>query len=154
MALDVSAIGELEARRPFPARIGPKGNLIYKLITTTDHKLIGNLYFTTAMFWFIAGGIMALLIRSDASIGIASGGIVILAFLGNVFMPLDGWLLTLARFTPMFGVVNAAERPITEGWISGGVNIPAWQAWANMGAWFLVLAVACTLVMRRTGRRE
>ena len=71
----------------------------------------------------VDGLLLALLIRSDASIGIASGGIVILAFLGNVFMPLDGWLLTLARFTPMFGVVNAAERPITEGWISGGVNI-------------------------------
>lgn len=100
------------------------------------------------------GLLLALLIRSDASIGIASGGIVVLAFLGNVFMPLEGWLLTLARFTPMFGVVNAAERPITEGWISREVHIPAWQAWVNMGAWFLVLAVACALVMRRAGRRE
>lgn len=116
--------------------------------------LCGLIGWLGASLFALYGLLLALLIRSDASIGIASGGIVILAFLGNVFMPLDGWLLTLARFTPMFGVVNAAERPITEGWISGGVNIPAWQAWANMGAWFLVLAVACSLVMRRTGRRE
>ena len=35
---------ELVARRPFPARLGPKGSLLYKLITTTDHKLIGIMY--------------------------------------------------------------------------------------------------------------
>ena len=34
-------IGGLEARRPFPARLGPKGALVYKLVTTTDHKMIG-----------------------------------------------------------------------------------------------------------------
>ena len=27
--------------RPYPARYQPKGSFIYKLITTTDHKLIG-----------------------------------------------------------------------------------------------------------------
>ncbi|MGH3581404.1 MAG: hypothetical protein ACRDUB_07440, partial [Mycobacterium sp.] len=41
MVAEAPPIGELEARRPFPQRMGPKGSLIYKLITTTDHKLIG-----------------------------------------------------------------------------------------------------------------
>ena len=68
MALDVSAIGELEARRPFPARIGPKGNLIYKLITTTDHKLIGMMYVVTCFVFFFAGGLMALFIRTELAI--------------------------------------------------------------------------------------
>jgi hypothetical protein len=36
---------ELVARRPFPARLGLQGNLIYKLITTADHKLIGIIYY-------------------------------------------------------------------------------------------------------------
>ena len=45
--------GELEASRPFPARTGPKGNLIYKVITTTDHKLIGIMY-VIACFTFFA----------------------------------------------------------------------------------------------------
>ena len=31
-----------------PDGIGPKGNLIYKLITTTDHKLIGIMYWSPA----------------------------------------------------------------------------------------------------------
>jgi cytochrome c oxidase subunit 1 len=37
-------IGELQTRRPFPARLGPKGALLYKLVTTTDHKMIGMMY--------------------------------------------------------------------------------------------------------------
>ncbi|MFY9921646.1 MAG: hypothetical protein WAL26_25125, partial [Mycobacterium sp.] len=44
MVAEAPTVGELEARRPFPARLGPKGSLIYKLITTTDHKLIGIMY--------------------------------------------------------------------------------------------------------------
>jgi hypothetical protein len=39
----------LLAHRPFAARQGPKGNLIYKMITTTDHKL-------TALAGFITPG--------------------------------------------------------------------------------------------------
>ena len=35
MVADTPPIRELEARRPFPARLGPKGNLI----TTTEHQL-------------------------------------------------------------------------------------------------------------------
>ena len=76
MALDVSAIGELEARRPFPARIGPKGNLIYKLITTTDHKLIGMMYCVACFAFFLIGGLMALFMRTE----LASPG---LQFLSN-----------------------------------------------------------------------
>ncbi len=100
------------------------------------------------------GLLMALLIRSDASIGIASGALVVFAFLGNIFMPLSGWLLDLARFTPMFGVANAANRPITHGWLDQTTFVPAWQVYANMGAWFLILAVACALLMRRAAKRQ
>ena len=38
MTAEAPPLGELEAVRPYPARTGPKGNLLYKLITTTDHK--------------------------------------------------------------------------------------------------------------------
>ncbi len=47
MATEV-APRELMARRAFPARRGPKGNLLYKLITTTDHKMIGRMYLVTS----------------------------------------------------------------------------------------------------------
>jgi cytochrome c oxidase subunit 1 len=52
---------ELEAIRPYPARTGPKGNLIYKLITTTDHKLIGIMYCVACFAFFLIGGLLALL---------------------------------------------------------------------------------------------
>ena len=61
-------MGELEARRPFPARMGPKGNLIYKLITTTDHKLIGIMYCVACFIFFFIGGLMALLMRTELAL--------------------------------------------------------------------------------------
>jgi cytochrome c oxidase subunit I len=36
--------GALQARRPFPARVDPKRSLLYKLVTTSDHKLVGIMY--------------------------------------------------------------------------------------------------------------
>ena len=44
MTAEAPPLGELEAVRPYPPRTGPKGNLVYKLITTTDHKMIGIMY--------------------------------------------------------------------------------------------------------------
>ncbi|EUA90528.1 cytochrome C and Quinol oxidase polypeptide I family protein [Mycobacterium ulcerans str. Harvey] len=58
-------MGELEAIRPYPARTGPKGNLVYKLLTTTDHKLIGIMYVVTCFIFFLIGGLLALLMRTE-----------------------------------------------------------------------------------------
>ena len=60
--------GELEASRPFPPRTGPKGNIIYKLITTTDHKLIGIMYVVACFIFFALGGLMALFIRAELTV--------------------------------------------------------------------------------------
>ena len=51
--------------RPYPARYQPKGSFIYKLITTTDHKLIGMMYITACFAFFLIGGLMALLMRGE-----------------------------------------------------------------------------------------
>ena len=59
---------ELEASRPFPARTGPKGNLIYKVITTTDHKLIGIMYCVACFVFFALGGLMALFMRAELTV--------------------------------------------------------------------------------------
>ena len=40
-------------------RLAP-GSTVVKWITTTDHKVIGNLYFITSFIWFLLGGAMAL----------------------------------------------------------------------------------------------
>ena len=51
--------------RPFPERYQPKGSFFYKLITTTDHKLIGMMYITACFAFFLIGGLMALLMRGE-----------------------------------------------------------------------------------------
>jgi cytochrome c oxidase subunit 1 len=53
--------GERTYRRP---KLLP-GQTVIRYITTTDHKVIGNLYFITSFVWFLLGGIMALLIRTE-----------------------------------------------------------------------------------------
>ncbi|KJR09745.1 MULTISPECIES: cytochrome c oxidase subunit I [Gordonia] len=55
----------VEAERPYPARVQPKGSFFYKLITTTDHKLIGQMYIATCIGFFLVGGLMALLMRAE-----------------------------------------------------------------------------------------
>ena len=44
MSTSAPPLGGLRASRPFPERTGPTGSLIYRLITTTDHKMIGIMY--------------------------------------------------------------------------------------------------------------
>src|SRR3954470_6824674 len=48
----------------YTRRVSP-GATVVKWITTTDHKVIGNLYFITSFAWFLMGGVMALLIRAE-----------------------------------------------------------------------------------------
>jgi cytochrome c oxidase subunit I len=97
---------DLQARRPFPARLGPKGNLVYKLITTTDHKLIGIMYIVTAVGFFMAAGLMALLMRAE----LALPG---LQFLSNEqynqLFTVHGTIMLLLYATPIaFGFANIA----------------------------------------------
>ena len=59
--------------RPYPARYQPKGSFIYKLITTTDHKLIGMMYITACFAFFLIG--VTLLGIGSAFWGIVGGAI-------------------------------------------------------------------------------
>ncbi len=94
----------LAVRRPFPARLGPKGNLVYKLVTTTDHKLIGIMYVVTCFVFFFIGGLMALFIRAE----LAAPG---LQFLSNEqynqLFTMHGTVMLLFYATPIvFGFAN------------------------------------------------
>ncbi|GAB18919.1 cytochrome c oxidase subunit I [Gordonia effusa NBRC 100432] len=59
------AIERPVASRPYPARAGLRGSLLYRLITTTDHKLIGVMYIVSAFVFFVIGGLLALLMRAE-----------------------------------------------------------------------------------------
>ncbi|AVM01277.1 cytochrome c oxidase subunit I [Gordonia iterans] len=56
---------EVTPVRPYPERYGRKGSFFYKMITTTDHKLIGQMYMVASFGFFLAGGLMALLMRAE-----------------------------------------------------------------------------------------
>lgn len=96
--------------------------------------------------------------RSDAAVGTATGLLVIFSFLGNAFTPLDGFLLDLGRFTPLYGVVALARYPLTHGdqismnGIAG--NDPLWAVLANVIAWTAVFGAACLMLQRRRTRRQ
>ena len=45
--------------------ISPRRHPIAVWLTTTDHKKIGAMYIFTSFLFFIAGGVMALVIRTE-----------------------------------------------------------------------------------------
>jgi len=47
---------------PGPAR---RGTALYRLLTTTDHKAIGQMYVVTTIGFFFVGGLMAMLMRAE-----------------------------------------------------------------------------------------
>lgn len=111
-----------------------------------------------ALLLSLYGLVFGLAIRSESAASAASGSLVILGFLGNVFTPLSGWLLDVARFTPLYGYVSLARRPLTEGLnpsMDGGLSPaePLWVPLLNVGAWTFILASLCLILVRlRRGR--
>ncbi|CPW44003.1 Probable cytochrome c oxidase subunit I [Mycobacteroides abscessus] len=64
MSAQTQFLVPVPAQRPFPAR-GLRGTLAYRLLGTTDHKLIGVMYVVTCFGFFFVGGLMALLMRAE-----------------------------------------------------------------------------------------
>ena len=114
--------------------------------------VVGSLVFA------LYGLCFGLLFRSEAAISGASGSVVILGFLGNIFFPLTGALLTVAKFTPLYGYASLARYPLTEGWIVSGdaapIHEPLWMPVTNVIVWTMILAIAATLLVRRGRGRQ
>lgn len=113
-----------------------------------------------AAVFSIYGLIFGLLLRGESAMGAASGSLVVLAFLGNVFFPLSGTLLTIARFTPLYGYVSLARRAVTRGYLIDGTTgwlagiEPLWQPLANMAVWTVLLAALALWAVRRGRARQ
>jgi len=76
-----------------------KGRLFVKIITSTDHKMIGYMYLVTTFAWFLIGGLLALILRAE----LARPG---LQFVSNeqynqVFT-MHGTIMLLLFATPLF----------------------------------------------------
>ncbi len=82
------------------------GQRIVKILTTTDHKVIGQLYLVTSFAWFIVGGIMALIMRAE----LANPGTQFVSDeMYNQLFTMHGTIMLLMFATPLFvGFANVA----------------------------------------------
>ena len=110
-----------------------------------------------AMVWALYGLCAGLMFGSEAAVGAASGLLVILSFLGNLFIPLSGTMLSIARFTPLYGYVALGRYPLTEGYVLDGddlVHEALWIPMANVVVWTAILALLATWLVRRGRARQ
>lgn len=88
------------------------GATVMKYMTTTDHKVIGNLYFATSLFFFAFGGILALGIRAE----LANPGMQFMNYeTFNQFFTMHGTIMLLMFATPMFAGFANAIMPLQIG---------------------------------------
>ncbi|MEP7159610.1 MAG: cytochrome c oxidase subunit I [Dermatophilaceae bacterium] len=84
----------------------PFGKALAEVLTSTDHKVIGNLYFVTTFAFFMYGGVLALVIRTE----LFEPGLQIVHNLEqfNQLFTMHGSIMLLLFATPLFaGFANA-----------------------------------------------
>ena len=96
-----------------PTRRRSRGQTVVRWVTTTDHKVIGNLYFITSFAFFMFGGLLALLIRAE----LFQPGLQIVdnpeQF--NQLFTMHGTIMLLLFATPLFAGFANALMPIQIG---------------------------------------
>ena len=114
-----------------PRRKALPGSTVLKWMTTTDHKVIGNLYFITSFVWFMVGGAMALLLRAE----LYTEGLQIVdnSEQYNQLFTMHGTIMLLLFATPLFAAFANALVPLQIG--SPDVAFPR----LNMFAYWLYL---------------
>jgi len=76
-----------------------KGKLAVKILTSTDHKVIGYLYLGTSFVWFLIGGILALLLRAELT---RPGMQFLSSEQYNQVFTMHGTIMLLMFATPLF----------------------------------------------------
>jgi cytochrome c oxidase subunit 1 len=77
----------------------PLGRAVVRVLTTTDHKLIGHMYLITSFAFFLIGGVMALVIRAE----LAKPGLQIVnEEVYNQLFTMHGTIMLLLFATPLF----------------------------------------------------
>src|ERR687898_1760384 len=88
------------------------GTISWKWMVTTDHKVIGNLYFITSMMFFLLAGILALAIRAE----LAFPGMDYVSYEAyNQFFTMHGAIMLLLFATPLFAGFANAIMPLQIG---------------------------------------
>lgn len=104
-------VGEPEyVARPVPA---VKGRTVVKWLTSTDHKVIGNLYLISSFMFFLLGGLMAVLIRLE----LFTPGMQIASTKEqyNQLFTMHGTIMLLMFATPLFAGFANAIMPLQIG---------------------------------------
>ncbi|WP_374969431.1 cytochrome c oxidase subunit I [Terrabacter sp. BE26] len=98
--------------RPAHRRLS-KGQTFVKWVTTTDHKVIGNLYFVTSFIFFLFGGVLALLIRAE----LMAPGLQVVDNVDqyNQLFTMHGTIMLLLFATPLFAGFANAVMPLQIG---------------------------------------
>ena len=89
-----------------------KGRLVVSWLTSTDHKVIGNLYFITSFVFFLLGGVMALVIRAE----LTDPGMQLVSLEQyNQLFTMHGTVMLFLFATPLFSAFANAIMPLQIG---------------------------------------
>ncbi len=93
--------------------VARKGNVFVGWITSTDHKTIGYLYLITSFFYFLVGGVMALVIRAQ----LFAPGLEVVATKEqyNQLFTMHGTIMLLMFATPLFAGFANVLMPLQIG---------------------------------------
>lgn len=129
---------------------------------TGAHMGSTGTWWTTAMIivglssiFALYGVFFGLMFRTEGAVSAASGLLVVLAFFGNMFMPLSDTMLEIAKFTPLYGIRGLAAWPHMEGALNGSATTDSLgQLIVNVVAWAMIFAVITVLAARRGTQRS
>jgi cytochrome c oxidase subunit 1 len=89
-----------------------QGQALWRWMTSTDHKVIGNLYFVTSMGFFMFGGVLALVMRAE----LAAPGLQFVSHeTYNQLFTMHGTVMLLLFATPLFAGFANAIMPLQIG---------------------------------------
>src|SRR5882757_2443349 len=99
--VDLTQERRAETIVPVVERTGrrPLGRVIVRILTTTDHKVIGQLYLITSFAFFLIAGLMALLIRAEL---FEPGLQIVNEEVYNQLFTMHGTIMLLLFATPLF----------------------------------------------------
>ncbi|WP_186377276.1 cytochrome c oxidase subunit I [Curtobacterium pusillum] len=95
------------------SKVGRKGNIIIRWITSTDHKTIGYMYLIASFMFFLLAGVMALVIRAQ----LFEPGLHVVATKEqyNQLFTMHGTIMLLMFATPLFSGFANAIMPLQIG---------------------------------------
>jgi len=82
-----------------PLQVRRKGNVVVRWITSTDHKVIGQLYMMTSFAFFLIGGLMAMMMRAELA---RPNNQFFSAEQYNQLFTMHGTIMLLLFATPLF----------------------------------------------------